>query len=40
MRMTSGPRPITIATRCDSCHLMTFLGKNDFVVPRNFLDLP
>jgi hypothetical protein len=40
MRMTSGPRPLTIATRCDSCHLMTFLGKDDFVVPRNFLDLP
>ncbi|MBI5499455.1 MAG: NapC/NirT family cytochrome c [Deltaproteobacteria bacterium] len=40
MTMTSGPRPIAIATTCDSCHLMTFLGQGDFVVPRSFLGQP
>ncbi|MBI5486332.1 MAG: NapC/NirT family cytochrome c [Deltaproteobacteria bacterium] len=40
MTMTSGPRPIAIATKCDSCHLMTFLGQGDFVVPRSFLGQP
>jgi hypothetical protein len=40
MRMTSGPRPTAIATACDSCHLMTFLGNGDFVVPHAFLGEP
>jgi nitrate/TMAO reductase-like tetraheme cytochrome c subunit len=40
MQMTAGPRPITIATDCTSCHYMSFLGKGDLVIPRTFLGTP
>lgn len=39
MRMTAGPRPLEIATDCDTCHYMSFAATGDLVVPRPFLDL-
>jgi nitrate/TMAO reductase-like tetraheme cytochrome c subunit len=40
MQMSAGPRTIAIATDCNSCHFMSFLGKGDLVVPRSFLGNP